>query len=232
MAQNEEIAKANNLYKKGNYQDAALQYENISQHYGVSAKLFYNTANAYYKAGEVGMSILNYERALRLEPNYDDAKYNLELTQTKIIDNIVEIPPFFLKRWTQNFIQLLSIDQWYVLSVIFLIIALSCFLCFIFGNTIIIRKITFYAAFIMIAFTVVAIVFTSVRNNQLMNHNEAIILSATVTIKSSPDKSGTDLFQLHEGTKVTVKSSLDKWIEIRVGNGNIGWVEAKHIVKI
>jgi SH3-like domain-containing protein len=65
-----------------------------------------------------------------------------------------------------------------------------------------------------------------------MNHNEAIIMSGTVTIKSSPDKSGTDLFQLHEGTKVSIKSALDQWIEIKVGNGNIGWIEAKDIEKI
>ena len=162
----------------------------------------------------------------------DDAEANLELAQTKIVDNIVQVPPFFVKRWIDNIIKLLSIDQWYVLSVILLIITLSCFLFFVFGNSMIIRKITFYAAFILLAITIVTIIFTSVRHNQLMNHNEAIIMSGTVTIKSSPDKSGTDLFQLHEGTKVSIKSALDQWIEIKVGNGNIGWIEAKDIEKI
>ena len=57
-------------------------------------------------------------------------------------------------------------------------------------------------------------------------------MSGVVTVKSSPDKSGTDLFQLHEGTKVSVKSSLGKWIEIKLGNGSIGWVEKDDIVKI
>jgi tetratricopeptide (TPR) repeat protein len=232
FAQKEAIDQANKLYKAGNYEAAAMHYEDIVQKYGVSAELYYNTANAYYKTGEVGRSILNYERALRLAPNYDDAEANLELAQTKIVDNIVQVPPFFVKRWIDNIIKLLSIDQWYVLSVILLIITLSCFLFFVFGNSMIIRKITFYAAFILLAITIVTIIFTSVRHNQLMNHNEAIIMSGTVTIKSSPDKSGTDLFQLHEGTKVSIKSALDQWIEIKVGNGNIGWIEAKDIEKI
>ena len=65
-----------------------------------------------------------------------------------------------------------------------------------------------------------------------MQHNEAIIMTGSVTVKSSPDKSGTDLFQLHEGTKVEIKSSLDSWIEIEVGNGNVGWIERIKVEKI
>lgn len=232
IAQNEAFDKANKLYKKGEYQAAALQYEDIAQRYGVSAELYYNTGNAYYKAGEIGRSVLNYERALRLAPNYDDARANLDLAQTKIVDNIVQVPPFFVKRWIDNIIKLLSIDQWYVCSVVLLVITLSCFLFFIFGNSLSLRKITFYAAFVFLGFTVLTIIFTSVRHNQIINHNEAIIMSATVTIKSAPDKSGTDLFQLHEGTKVMLKSSVGDWIEIKVGNGNIGWIELKDISKI
>jgi len=53
-----------------------------------------------------------------------------------------------------------------------------------------------------------------------------------VTVKSSPDKSGTDLFQLHEGTKVTVKSTLGNWYEIKVGSGNVGWLEQSNVEKI
>ncbi|MDR1585512.1 MAG: SH3 domain-containing protein [Prevotellaceae bacterium] len=53
-----------------------------------------------------------------------------------------------------------------------------------------------------------------------------------VVVKSSPDKRGTDLFQLHEGTKVTVKSVLGEWSEVEVGNGNIGWLESAGIEKI
>lgn len=66
----------------------------------------------------------------------------------------------------------------------------------------------------------------------MKKHNEAIIMSGVVTVKSSPDKSGTDLFQLHEGTKVSLKSTLGNWTEIKLGNGSVGWVEKDNIVKI
>jgi tetratricopeptide (TPR) repeat protein len=232
MAQNEELAKANSLYKKADYQGAAMLYEDIATRYGISPELYYNIGNAYFKAGEVGRSILNYERALRLAPNYDDAKANLELAQTKVVDNIVQVPPFFVKRWIDSFIKLLSVDQWYTISVVVFVITLLCFLYFIFGNNLLIRRIAFYGAFILLVVAIISGVFGLTRRSDLHNHNQAIIMAGTVVIKSSPDKSGTDLFQLHEGTKVSIKSNLDEWTEIVVGNGNIGWLETKAIEKI
>lgn len=232
MAQNEELAKANSLYKKADYQGAAMLYEDIATRYGISPELYYNIGNTYFKAGEVGRSILNYERALRLSPNYDDAKTNLELAQTKVVDNIVQIPPFFVKRWIDSFIKLLSVDQWYTISVVVFVITLLCFLYFIFGNSLIVRRFAFYGSFVLLAVTIISGAFGLTRRSELHNHNQAIIMAGTVVIKSSPDKSGTDLFQLHEGTKVSIKSNLDEWTEIVVGNGNIGWLETKVIEKI
>ncbi len=231
-AQNEELAKANGLYKKADYQGAATLYEDIATRFGVSPELYFNIGNAYYKSGEVGRSILNYERALRLSPNYDDAKANLELAQTKVVDNIVQVPPFFIKRWIDSLIKLLNVDQWYVVSIVVFIITLLSFLYFIFGSNLIIRRFAFYGAFVLLIVTIVTGTFGLIRHNELDNHNEAIIMTGTVVVKSSPDKSGTDLFQLHEGTKVSIKSSLEEWTEIVVGNGNIGWLESKAIEKI
>ena len=66
----------------------------------------------------------------------------------------------------------------------------------------------------------------------MLNHRDAIIMSGVVSVKGSPDKSGTELFQLHEGTKVSIKSTLGSWTEIKLGNGNIGWVEQENIERI
>lgn len=232
FAQSAELEKANGLYKNGEYQGAAMLYEDIAKTYGVSPELYYNTGNAYYKAGEIGRSILFYERALRLAPNYEDARVNLELAQTKVVDNIVQVPPFFVKRWVDLLIKSLSVDQWYVLSVVVFIVTLVCFLFFVFGSSMSLRKVAFYGAFGLLFVTIVAVTFATIRRGQITNHTEAIIMSGTITIKSSPDKSGTDLFQLHEGTKVVIKSKLGNWTEIKLGNGNIGWLEAGNIEEI
>lgn len=231
-AETNSVKKANDLYAKGDYQAAANEYEEILLKDGVAPELYFNLGNAYYKSGEVGRSILNYERALRLDPTYDDAKTNLEMAQLKVVDNVVQIPPFFIKRWISIMMKLLTSNQWFVLSLIFLILTLSSVLFFIFGYTLSYRKISFYAAVVLLCFTVLTGFFSGVRKYQMTNHTDAIIMSGAVNVKSSPDKSGTDLFQLHEGTKVRIKSTLGNWTEIVLGNGSIGWVEDQNIEKI
>ncbi len=230
--QKTDLSKANSLYKSGQYAEAAVAYEEVMKKNGSAPELYYNLGNAYFKSDEIGKSILNYERALRLAPSYADARHNLEFAQTKIVDNIVQIPPFFIKKWLTTLIRLLSPDQWYVISLILLIVTLAGFLHFIFGRSLAFRKISFYLSFVFLALTIVSVTFATIRLNKLVQHNEAIIMTGSVTVKSSPDKSGTDLFQLHEGTKVEIKSSLDSWIEIEVGNGNVGWIERIKVEKI
>jgi len=103
---------------------------------------------------------------------------------------------------------------------------------FVFGYSVAHRKASFYIAVLFFMLDCTDHVFAGIRKNQMVHHTDAIIMSGVVVVKGSPDKSGTDLFQLHEGTKVKVKSSLGKWTEIVLGNGNIGWVEDENIERI
>jgi len=232
FGQDDQQKKANELYSKKDYIGAAELYEKIIKTYGVAPELYYNLGNTYYKMGETGRSILNYERALRLKPMYHDARFNLEMAQQKVIDNIVQVPPFFILRWLDILMKLLTSNQWFLLGLATFLITIIASLYFIFGYTLSNRKISFYIAVVFLSITVTTIVFAAVRKNQQTQHNEAIIMTGVVTVKSSPDKSGTDLFQLHEGTKVKVKSLLGTWFEVVLGNGNIGWVENKNIEQI
>ncbi len=232
FAQLDSAKEANVLYARGNFVDAAKEYERIIKKEGVAPELYYNLGNAYYKSNEIGLSILNYERALRLSPTFDDARFNLELAQQKVVDNIIQTPTFFLGRWILNLIKVLSSNQWLYISMSVFIFTLIFVFMFLFGNSHQLRKISFYAGSILLIASVVGLVFSGIRKNQLINHDEAIVMTGVVSVKSSPDKSGTDLFQLHEGTKVTVKSTLGNWTEIKLGNGNVGWVEQSDIEQI
>lgn len=232
FAQSDAVKEANILYARGNFVDAAKEYEKVIKNEGFAPELYYNLGNAYYKSNEIGLSILNYERALRLSPTFDDARYNLELAQQKVVDNIVQTPTFFLGRWILNLIKLLSSNQWLYISLTVFIFTLLFVFLFLFGNSHQLRKISFYAGSILLISSLVGLTFSGIRKNQLINHDEAIVMTGVVSVKSSPDKSGTDLFQLHEGTKVTVKSTLGNWTEIKLGNGNVGWVEQSDIEQI
>ncbi len=225
------FAQANDMYKHGNYADAAKLYE-VELKKGVSAELYYNLGNAYYKSGEIGHSILNYERALRLNPNFKDAKFNLKLAQQKVVDNVNASAGFFVKRWAISLIEWGTSNQWAVVSIITFVLSLALFLLFVFAKERRNRKIAFYTAFVFIVVSGITFILSGIRKDQMLKHRDAIIMTGAVTAKSSPDKSGTDIFQLHEGTKVEVKSTLSNWAEIELENGAIGWVEESAIERI
>lgn len=226
------LEKANQLYAEKQFKEAAAKYEEVKQHEGSAAELYYNLGNAYFKSNELGLAILNYERALRLKPSYADAEHNLQFANLSVIDNVTLDDPFFLRKWMISLIKLQTSNQWFVMAVFMFFVFLLSALMFIFGKSKFIRKASFYAGLAALMISLLSIQFSLARKNQMIQHNEGIVISGVVVIKSAPDRSGTDLYQLHEGTKVSVLSVLGDWYEIQPGNGTKGWVELKHIERI
>jgi len=225
------VKQANLMYKQGQYTDAAKLYEEELKK-GVSAELYYNLGNSYYKADEIGLAILNYERSLRIDPGFSDASYNLGIAESKIVDNINSSPTFFIKRWINSLIKSHTTNQWAVSSIVCFVAMLALFFLFAFSQTKNKRKYSFFASMFFGFLCVLTLSFSGIRKDQIRKHHEAVVMSGTVTAKSSPDKSGTDLFQLHEGTLVVVKSVLGSWTEISLNNGAVGWVEESSIERI
>jgi len=232
FAESATFTRANKLYAQKNYSEAAGLYETVIKNDGVAPELFYNLGNAYFKSNELAKAILNYERALRIAPGYEDAKNNLEFANKRVIDNIVMADTFFLKKWISSLMKIQTSNGWFYTAVILFILTLIAFLVFIFGSTKLLRKTFFYTGFVSLIISIASITFSGIRKNQMVNHREAIIMSGVVVIKGAPDKSGTDLFQLHEGTKIIVISTLGNWYEVKLGNGNVGWVEINQVEKI
>jgi len=223
---------ANELYAQGEFLQAAHLYEQILLEKGGAPELFFNLGNAYFRAHEIARSILNYERALRLNPRFADARYNLELAQARVLDNIIAPEPFFLKRWIDKLIRDYTSNQWFYFSWILFIISLIGFLFFVFGKSRAVRKISFTLAVAVLAISMSSLTISIVRKNQFLHNKEAIVMIGVITVKSSPDRSGTHLFELREGTKVSVVSTLGDWVEIMIADGRIGWVERRQIEKI
>ncbi len=224
--------RANALYSEGEYMQAAHLYEQILNEEGISPELYYNLGNAYFKSNELGRAILNYERALQLDHKYSDAIYNLQLAEAKVIDNITQEQPFFVKRWFQVLTAALTSNQWLYLSWGLFIISLAGGLFFVFGTSKNLRKTSFSISLVLFILCVFSFSFSISRKNQLTNKKEAIVMPGIIPVKSSPDRNGTDLFELHEGTKVSVSNKLGDWCEIMIGDGRIGWIQTKQIEEI
>ena len=224
------FSQANAQYAEGNYAEAAAQYEQVIAEQP-SAEAYYNLGNAYFKQGELAQAILAYERALRIEPSYKDAKHNLLFAQSRIVDNIEDTQSFFLSNWLKAIRNALNQQTWMTLSIALFICMLIGFFLFAFSQTVWVRKTAFYTSLVALLISLVACINAGSLHHRDTKRAEAIITQGIVNAKSSPDRSGTDLFTVHEGTKVEITETIGDWCCIHVGN-YIGWMPLAHLERI
>jgi tetratricopeptide (TPR) repeat protein len=217
--------QANEAYTKSEFSRALDLYNQILEENGMSAAVYYNIGNCYYRMNKVAPAIINYERALLLSPGNKDIRFNLEIARLKTIDKIEPSDDFFLTEWYLSVKNLLGANQWSYFAIGSFLLFIACLVLFFFSRVIVLKKTGFYFGLVFLVFTLISNTFAYSQKEKLANRNTAIIFSPTVTIKSSPDNSGTDLFILHEGTKVEVKSRLNEWKEIETADGHVGWIK-------
>ncbi|MDA3954910.1 MAG: tetratricopeptide repeat protein [Bacteroidales bacterium] len=223
------IVKANDYYVNGKYQDAISIYESILNSGYESPDLHYNIANAYYKQNIVAQAILYYEKALQLAPNDDDINYNLELVNRLVIDKIEVLPVFFITGWIRSLQRIFTSNLWAIISLVSFILALIFISMYLYSRNLRLKKLSFgFAFFIVIVFTI-SLVFSYQQKHAILRENTAIVTSPSVTVKSSPDESGTDLFVVHEGTKVSIEDKISDWNEIKLSDGSKGWLKTENI---
>ena len=230
------FSQANTYYAEGDYAEAATQYEQIlasstgdlTSDYAV---IYYNLGNAYFKQGELAQSILAWERALRLQPSLKDAKHNLQFAQSRIVDNIEDTHSFFLSNWLKVVRDALSERTWVMMSISLFLLTLVGFFFFAFSRTIWLRKTAFYAGVVALLISIAACANAGTLHQRDTERAEAIITQGIVNVKASPDRSGTELFTIHEGTKVKITETIGEWCCIEVGN-NVGWMQLAHLERI
>jgi tetratricopeptide (TPR) repeat protein len=224
------FTQANAQYAEGNYTQAVAQYQEILST-EPSAEVYYNLGNAYFKQGELAQAILAYERALRIDPSFKDAQHNLEFAQTRIVDNIADTQSFFLSNWLKGLRNALNERTWTILSISLFVLALLAFFFFAFSQTVLMRKSAFYISILALIISIVSCINAGSLHYRDSQRAEAIITQGIVNAKSSPDRSGNDLFTIHEGTKVVITDVISDWCCIHVGN-NIGWIPLSYLERI
>mgnify|MGYP003288327367 CR=1 FL=1 len=224
--------RGNRLYTAGDYNGAVATYDSIVKCGVESAALYYNIAGAYFKAGKSGKAILNYHRSLRLDPANDDAAYNLAYAESFTKDRIEEVPRSAVSRWFARAARIMSESCWAAVSLVALAVLLSAILFYQLSARRKVRKGGFVVALMAVVVLAVSITFGASARHQIMVDNEAIVLSSAAVVKASPDRTSKELFILHEGTKVEVLSEFGEWSEIRIADGNEGWIRTTSIEKI
>lgn len=228
----EQWERGNKAYVEGRYEEAVEAYNSILEGGEYSMKLYYNIANSYFKLGEMGKAILYYNKALRIAPSSDDIRHNLALAEAQTKDRIVEIPEFFLNRWMRTVRNSMSCLAWSVISLVSFGAMLAFVLMFLLASRIRVRKAGFYGALCLFLLFVATTAFAVSSRNDMLSHDEAIVMASAISVKSSPDRSATDIFVLHEGTKVKVLTEVDEWIEVVIADGKKGWTLKSSVEEI
>ena len=222
--------EADKAYQENNFKEAIEKYEQILETEGESSDIYYNLGNSYYKDKNMAKAVLNYERALLLDPGNNDARFNLEMARGKTVDQIVPLREIFIVSWVKSIANCMSERGWGRMGIISFLILLGSLILYIFGRRLVLKKIGFIASVVCLIVTISSNSFANTQKEKLEIRNAAIIMALSITIKSTPDTTGTDLFVLHEGTKVYIEdNTMKEWKEIRLEDGKKGWIQTANI---
>ena len=217
-------------YTDGKFSDASAAWTSIEESGQKSAKLYYNLGNAWFKQGNYPKAILNYERALRLDPSYSDARYNLEFTSNFVQDKIEPVPEFILKSVARKVCYVMGSNAWAVIFLVLLAAALVMGLLFLLGSSVGKRRVGFYCGIVLLLLSAGALSFSIWQKSDSVKTDTAIVMSPVSSVKSSPSSgSSKDLFVIHEGTKVTILDEVGTWRNISLADGRQGWIPASDI---
>jgi tetratricopeptide (TPR) repeat protein len=211
-------------YLRGNYHEAIALYQDVINDGYESPGLYYNLGNAYFKTNDFTAAVLFYEKALKLDPGHEQARFNIQLANTKIVDKIEPVPlPFYLRAWKKGS-ELLSLKAWGIFLIAMITLALLSIAFFLITARVVLRKSAFWAALVFLFLFILGNIFAYAQYARQDGRTEAIVFEPALTVKSSPDESSTDLFVVHEGTKVQITDRIGDWSEVRIANGGVGWV--------
>ena len=223
---------ADDEYAKGNYQQAIKDYQEILKT-GVSSEIYYNLGNAYYRTDNITQALLAYERALQLSPGDNDIRFNLQYARSKTIDKITPETEMFFVTWYHSLVNFTSVDRWANTAIVSIVMALLLILVFLFAPQMWARKSGFYGSATFLLLFAFANLFAFQQEHELETKQGAIVIAPTVNVKKTPAASGTDVFVIHEGTRVDITDrGMKQWRGIKLADGREGWLKTSQIEEI
>lgn len=216
-------------YVDEDYENAYLIWEEYASNQTLpSADLYYNMGNAAWRMEEVGEAIWRWNQALKLNPDMEDAAHNLELAQSKLIDNIKEEEQDPLTYGLQLIYTSLSPRSWAIIGMTSFILMVVFLAIRKYSNSGFRRSAPVLAIFAL-SLSALSITLGVTHQYYLDNHKMAVVLNANLHVKSAPMAGAADAFIIHEGSEMKVTQQIGDWIEIRLGDGKVGWIEMSEV---
>lgn len=234
-------AAADSAYSKENYDEAIALYNSLLGERGRSAEIYYNLGNAYYRKGEIGNSVLSYERALRVNPSHADARANLAFVNSRLEDR-PEDNNSFLTRLHRSVVLSMSADAWAWIALTSFVLFCAAVALYIFSANVTLRKLGFFGAFVLLVLTVYFVVVAVNAASHFNDHSEAVVTAPSTLLNSAPRQPGNTekVVPLHEGTKVEIIDSIatpddpvsPMWYNVRINGSASAWLRATDVERI
>jgi tetratricopeptide (TPR) repeat protein len=231
FAQNPEevFNSANRMYQQKEFDKAIELYQELVDNGYEGVSLYFNLGNAYYRAGKLGYAILDYEKSLKLSPGDEDIIHNLTLANSRTVDKLTEFPSFFLFKWWEDLLGVLTLTGWVYVVYLFFILTLLFIAGYLLLKNPVYQKYSFFSAIITGIIFISSVVVVSVRLNRDVNTKNGILVENTVNVKTSPEFSSNDAFVIHEGIKLKLEEAVGEWIKIRLNDGKTGWIPEENV---
>lgn len=218
------MSRANQLYQEEKFDEAIVLYETILNNGLVSEKLFYNLGNSYYRMGKIGKAILNYERALKIDPGSEDVEYNISIVRARTIDNIREVPKLFILEWWEGILAAFSTATWLLIVVVVNILLLIFLGTYFTGKTGRLQRLGFLGASVSLTALIISIILLISHINRVTSSEYGVLIEEEYAVKQSPSGSSSDVFIIHEGLKFSIEDKVSEWSRIRLSDGKVGWL--------
>jgi tetratricopeptide (TPR) repeat protein len=211
-------------YSEGKYDEALAHYMSVDSTLG-SFVYFYNLGNIQYKLGNYPKAILNYERAKKIDPLDEDLQHNLAMAQQKIPDRIEELPSLMVEDFWTNLLATGNLSKWAWLCLICLFIGLGLLTIQLFLQKAGLRRTLISIGIATVLASMVFLLVAKATFKRVQSNTSAILMQENVDVKAAPSDSGVLILMLHEGTKVWILQEQKEWYEVRIANGNVGWIK-------
>jgi len=220
--------QGNQFYLEGKYKEAIEVYEFIAENGLETENLCYNTANAYYKNGDLGKSILYYEKTLKINPNNTNAFHNLQLANTKIEKPLEILPDLFFVVWWKKLIHFFTMNTWAWIAISFSWFSVIAFGIYLFSKNLLFKKFAFYKSFIFGFIAIFAMIIAGISSGKIFKTKEVVLVVKSSQSKDAPSKTAANQELFYEGTKLEVKDEVNGFYKAITSEGLTVWVNAEY----
>ena len=218
------FAKANAEYAAGHFQEAIKSYESLSKDRHWSASLFYDLGNAYFRAGDPGHAILNYERALALQPTQPEAQANLRLVRDQA--RALELA----KSWPEERLAFLTPDQYAILAAV-------TFWCaaFILGGLVFAKRrpvVWIFTLLLLWSITAGSVFAVAALETGGSGRDAAIVTAPKIQARLATAENAGTVLVLPPGTQIKILSTRGQWSYAALPNDLRGWIPANSAERV